>query len=99
MHCSGGALEIELGAKECREELLRRCASRRGSYEFTGSLGQDLLGKAPNAVSWYRNHLEASLALIEQISPRSSSIIDVGGGESTLVDDLLAHGHEDCHGP
>lgn len=51
--------------------------------------------KAPDAVSWYRPHLETSLALIEQISPdRSASIIDVGGGESTLVDDVLARGYE-----
>jgi SAM-dependent methyltransferase len=51
--------------------------------------------KAPNAVSWYRPHLETSLALIERVASRSSAIIDVGGGESTLVDDLLSHGYED----
>lgn len=52
--------------------------------------------KAPDAVSWYRPHLETSLALIERVSSnRSASIIDVGGGESTLVDDLLARGYED----
>jgi ubiquinone/menaquinone biosynthesis C-methylase UbiE len=51
--------------------------------------------KAPDAVSWFRPHLERSLALIEQHAPdRPSSIIDVGGGESTLVDDLLARGYE-----
>ena len=51
--------------------------------------------KAPNAVSWYRPHLEKSLSLIEQLAPeRSASIIDVGGGESTLVDDLVARGYE-----
>src|SRR5215469_10548651 len=51
--------------------------------------------KAPNAVSWYRPHLEKSLSLIEGLAPgRSASIIDVGGGESTLVDDLLARGYE-----
>jgi 2-polyprenyl-3-methyl-5-hydroxy-6-metoxy-1,4-benzoquinol methylase len=51
--------------------------------------------KAPNAVSWYRPHLETSLSLIEQTaSGRSASVIDVGGGESTLVDDLLAHEYE-----
>ena len=51
--------------------------------------------KAPDAVSWYRPHLETSLALIEQAaSGRSASVIDVGGGESTLVDDLLARGYE-----
>lgn len=50
--------------------------------------------KAPDAVSWYRPHLETSLELIERVaSGRSASIIDVGGGESTLVDDLLAHGY------
>jgi SAM-dependent methyltransferase len=51
--------------------------------------------KAPDAVSWYRPHLEKSLGLIEQVAPeRSSAIIDVGGGESTLVDDLLARGYD-----
>jgi len=50
--------------------------------------------KAPNAVSWYRPHLETSLSLIERVSSRSSAILDVGGGESTLVDDLLSHGYE-----
>jgi SAM-dependent methyltransferase len=51
--------------------------------------------KAPDAVSWYRAHLETSLALIERAAEaRSVSIIDVGGGESTLVDDLLHRGYE-----
>ncbi len=51
--------------------------------------------KAPDAVSWYRPHLETSLALIEKAAPeRGVSIIDIGGGESTLVDDLLAHGYQ-----
>ena len=44
--------------------------------------------------SWYRPHLETSLELIERVAPgRSASIIDVGSGESTLVDDLLVHGY------
>jgi 2-polyprenyl-3-methyl-5-hydroxy-6-metoxy-1,4-benzoquinol methylase len=52
--------------------------------------------KAPKAVSWYRPHLETSLALIERAAAGySASIIDVGGGESTLVDDLLTRGYED----
>jgi len=51
--------------------------------------------KASDAVSWYRPHLETSLALIERASSDCcASVIDVGGGESTLVDDLLAHGYE-----
>jgi len=47
--------------------------------------------KRPDEVSWYRAHLDVSLALIEQAAPnRGAQIIDVGGGESTLVDDLVA---------
>ena len=50
--------------------------------------------KAPDAVSWYRPHLDRSLDLIERASPgRAASIIDIGGGESTLVNDLLALGY------
>ena len=50
--------------------------------------------KASDAVSWYRPHLETSMNLIERVAPDlSASIIDVGGGESTLVDDLLAKGY------
>jgi 2-polyprenyl-3-methyl-5-hydroxy-6-metoxy-1,4-benzoquinol methylase len=51
--------------------------------------------KAADAVSWYRPHLETSLDLIERAAPDySASIIDIGGGESTLVDDLLARGYQ-----
>ncbi len=52
--------------------------------------------KQPEAVSWYRAHLEKSLSLIERAAhSRSASIIDIGAGESTLVDDLLATGYQD----
>ena len=50
--------------------------------------------KAPDSVSWYRPHLETSLAFIEHARVGSSaSIIDVGGGQSTLACDLLARGY------
>jgi SAM-dependent methyltransferase len=46
--------------------------------------------KRPTEVSWYAPHLDVSLQLIEDAaSNHDASIIDVGGGESTLVDDLL----------
>jgi SAM-dependent methyltransferase len=52
--------------------------------------------KAPDAVSWYRPHLELSLGLIERCAnDRAASIIDVGAGESTLVDDLVSRGYQD----
>lgn len=43
--------------------------------------------KQPTEVSWYRPHLELSLELIAHAG--GTDIIDVGAGESTLVDDLL----------
>lgn len=50
--------------------------------------------KPPDQVSWYRPHLDTSLALIERVAAdRSRSIIDVGGGASTFVDDLIARGY------
>src|SRR5436190_15237779 len=50
--------------------------------------------KAPTAMSWYRQHLETSLSLLERVASKEAAIIEVGGGESSLVDDLLSHGHE-----
>jgi 2-polyprenyl-3-methyl-5-hydroxy-6-metoxy-1,4-benzoquinol methylase len=51
--------------------------------------------KATDQVNWYRPHLEISLSLIERAAAGLlASIIDVGGGESTLVDDLLARGYQ-----
>lgn len=45
-------------------------------------------------MSWFRPHLETSIALIERaVGLRSASIIDVGGGTSSLVDDLIGHGY------
>lgn len=52
--------------------------------------------KAVDDVSWYRPHLEVSLRLIANAAPDlGSAIIDVGGGEATLVDDLVARGYSD----
>lgn len=43
---------------------------------------------------WFRAHLEASLAFIRRAAPDlSTPILDVGTGESTLPDDLLATGY------
>jgi ubiquinone/menaquinone biosynthesis C-methylase UbiE len=47
--------------------------------------------KQPTDVSWFQPHLQKSLALIDSANlDRKARIIDVGGGASTLVDDLLA---------
>ena len=51
--------------------------------------------KAPTQVSWYQEHARFSLQFIQksQIS-KAAQIIDIGGGASTLVDDLLAAGFQ-----
>lgn len=51
--------------------------------------------KATDEVSWFQEHAELSLQLIQEAgAPLSAAIIDVGGGASRLVDDLLAKGYE-----
>lgn len=50
--------------------------------------------KLAKDLSWYAPHLETSLNRIHQASlDKSSAIIDIGGGESTLVDDLISEGY------
>lgn len=50
--------------------------------------------KSASEVSWYRAHLEKSLELIARCDlPPEAHIVDIGGGASTLVDDLLDRGH------
>lgn len=52
--------------------------------------------KLPTQVSWYQPHALRSLDLIRRISPPpNGAIIDVGGGASTLIDDLLDAGYND----
>jgi len=47
-----------------------------------------------DTVSWYQEHAGQSLRLIRETGVAlDESIIDVGGGASTLVDDLLAAGY------
>ncbi|MCX4186283.1 class I SAM-dependent methyltransferase [Methylophaga sp. OBS4] len=51
--------------------------------------------KATNKVSWFQQHAEHSLKLIRKANtPATASIIDVGGGASILVDELLADGYQ-----
>ena len=46
--------------------------------------------KAVDQVSWYREHLDNSLKMISNTGvDKTAAIIDVGGGASTLIDDLL----------
>lgn len=50
--------------------------------------------KSVERVSWYQAHAEQSLRMIRGTgAPKTAAIIDVGGGASTLVDDLLDDGY------
>lgn len=51
--------------------------------------------KSPNDVSWTQEKPEVSLELIKNSGiSKSAKIIDVGGGDSKLVDHLLEEGYE-----
>src|SRR5580765_1680564 len=84
----------------------RRCGSRRRGRPTIGSscLRVDSPSNRrehwekvwgthpPDGVSWYAPHLAESLRLILEVVPPGGRVIDVGGGASTLVDDLLDAG-------
>ncbi|MGO4808550.1 class I SAM-dependent methyltransferase [Cupriavidus sp. 2MCAB6] len=50
--------------------------------------------KGPTSVSWFQEHARQSVELIRQtgVAP-DAAMIDVGGGASTLVDDLVGEGY------
>lgn len=51
--------------------------------------------KAPTQVSWYQEHARYSLQFIQNTGVQiMDHIIDIGGGASTLVDDLLETGFQ-----
>lgn len=54
--------------------------------------------KAPEKLSWYAPQLSRSLDLIRRAAGSTNvAVLDVGGGGSTLVDDLLGEGYRDVH--
>ena len=63
--------------------------SRREHWEQVYS------SKPPDRLGWYKPRLQTSLDWITELSlDADAPIIDVGGGASTLVDDLLGRGLE-----
>ncbi len=49
-----------------------------------------------DSVSWFQEHADLSLRMIHNTGlGKGAAIIDVGGGASTLVDDLVAEGYTD----
>ena len=63
--------------------------SRKSHWETAYS------AKTPEQLGWYRPHLSVSLELIERTGAgKEARLIDVGGGASTMVDDLIDRGFE-----
>ncbi|HUY67487.1 MAG TPA: class I SAM-dependent methyltransferase [Acidimicrobiales bacterium] len=67
-----------------------------GSGQRTAHWERIYQGSKTNVVSWYQSEPEVSLELIALLGlPPGTVAIDVGGGESFLVDRLLARGFTD----
>jgi ubiquinone/menaquinone biosynthesis C-methylase UbiE len=85
-----------------RRQCLRRgrrtrCRARKGTTAMDAKTHWEHIyaTKAPTQVSWYQQHPHCSMRLILGTGIRATDpIIDVGGGASTLVDDLLTAGFQ-----
>lgn len=56
---------------------------------------QTYSSKSAERLGWYKPHLQTSLSWITALKlPTDAPIIDIGGGASTLVDDLLEVGYQ-----
>ncbi|WP_233132754.1 class I SAM-dependent methyltransferase [Synechococcus sp. MW101C3] len=70
-------------------------AASAWTHDEQKPLGVDLRIEAPESLSWYQAHADDSLRLLQAAGlPLDATIIDVGGGASTLVDDLLNLGYQ-----
>jgi SAM-dependent methyltransferase len=91
--CSGFSLHSRtFGSEVCFHRLSRKriTMSTQNHWEHVYQT------RSPQQTSWFAPHLQISLDWITQAAPVfSASIIDIGGGESTLVDDLLARNYNE----
>jgi ubiquinone/menaquinone biosynthesis C-methylase UbiE len=50
--------------------------------------------RSPDSVSWFQRHAVKSLDIIKRLGVKKSArLVDIGGGASTLVDDLMELGY------
>ena len=69
--------------------------SNQEDKESKAHWGQVYSTKAVDAVSWFQTHSDDSLRFLQKTGvDLTAAIIDVGGGASTLVDDLLSLGYK-----
>src|SRR3546814_3888048 len=70
-----------------------KCAMRESAMQSKEHWNSIYTSKSSDRVSWFQTHAKLSLQLINETGVLAdASIIDVGGGASTLVDDLLDSG-------
>lgn len=87
-------LESRRQTPPCGAAHRRVPPAREGTIDSKQHWERVYATKSPESVSWYQARAERSLALIRGTGvPTSGSVIDVGGGASTLVDDLLGSGY------
>src|SRR5205823_5508328 len=80
----------------CGWRAVRACSAAFGSLDMDARAHWEQVHatKDPRQVSWFSPHLTRSLELIERAAPdQMAAIVDVGAGQSTLVDDLLERGY------
>jgi hypothetical protein len=69
-------------------ESITNCQKDNGIKKTT--LGKSVCNKAPNEVSWTQELPKTSLDVVYSLNlKKNSRIIDVGGGDSNLIDFLL----------
>lgn len=80
-----------------RASAERGKVSEKGNFMQTRAHWEEVYRAKPvSEVSWFQEHSELSLRIIAGTGVAGTGrIIDVGGGASTLVDDLLARSFED----
>src|SRR5512135_364859 len=94
----GGPPRRPTGYWSSEDSIAERLREDLGTVDTRRHWEEVYQKKRPTEVSWYRPHLDVSLQLIEDAADnRDAHIIDVGAGESTLVDDLLDRGYRNVY--
>ncbi len=83
---------LENGGK--RASYINCKAAKRNQMDLREHWEKLYLTNPPEKLGWYKPHLETSLKWIRELNlGECANIIDIGGGASTLVDDLLKNGY------
>jgi SAM-dependent methyltransferase len=85
---------LRIARPECRRISISEKENFVLSDNSTAHWENVYSSRAADEVSWYQSRPELSLDMLRRCVPGpESSIIDIGGGDSTLADHLLASGY------